>query len=114
MEPHQLGSATLQSIDMLTGMSADEIEHVAEQVIDGAKEVADCLREVARRVRQSGMIANERLGNFVRVAATCADAAKMLQDAVQHCDDPQPEPVANDLAQLAAEIRHTGDEAARQ
>src|SRR5262245_39909947 len=51
---------------------------------------------------------NKRLANFVRVAATCIDAAKMMQQSVEHRDDAQIEPPRNqtDLDALAAEIEH--------
>src|SRR5262249_2119267 len=91
-EPHQLGSDTLQSVDALTAVSADEIEKVAEQLENAAREVADGLREAARRVRHSGIVANERLANFVRVASTCADAARIMQQSVEQRDDPNANP----------------------
>jgi len=87
-EPHQLGAATLQSADALTEVSAAEIEKVAEQLENAAREVADGLREAARRVRHSGIVANQRLANFVRVASTCADAARIMQQSVEQRDDP--------------------------
>src|SRR5712675_530914 len=64
-EQLQLGNITLEAVDRLTGMTADEIERVAEQVLDGAEETAAVLRELARRVRENGMFANERLARFV-------------------------------------------------
>jgi hypothetical protein len=111
--PHQLGSTTLAAVDELTGMTAEEIERVADSVVAAAQETADVLREAARRVRHTGMVANERLANFVRAASTCNDAARMLQDAVA-LRDVQPEPAAPveteapakpvDLDAIAAEI----------
>ena len=107
-EPHRLGTKTIQAVDQLTSMSADEIEKVARQVV-----------EAARRVRENGRIANERLGNFVRVASTCADAARLMQQSVAHRDDPQPDPAEaidkrqappTDLDALAARIRQLADE----
>jgi len=118
-EPHRLGTKTIQAVDQLTSMSADEIEKVARQVVEAAQEIADVLREAARRVRENGRIANERLGNFVRVASTCADAARLMQQSVAHRDDPQPDPAEaidkrqappTDLDALAARIRQLADE----
>src|SRR5262252_8069740 len=93
VEQVQLGNVTLEAIDRLTGMTADEIEQVAEQVLDGAEDTAKTLRELARRVRENGMFANERLARFVRVANQCADIARSMQQSVERRDDdPPPEP----------------------
>jgi hypothetical protein len=89
-EQLQLANVTLQAVDRLTGMTADEIERVAEQVIQGAEETAAVLRELARRVRENGMFANERLARFVKVANQCADIARSMQATVERRDDQQP------------------------
>src|SRR5690349_12726941 len=89
-EQVQLGTVTLDAVDRLTGMTADEIERVAEQVLDGAEETAAILRELARRVRENGMFANERLARFVRVANQCADVARSLQQSVEQRDEQPP------------------------
>jgi hypothetical protein len=86
-EQLQLGNTTLEAVDRLTGMTADEIERVAEQVLDGAEETAAVLRELARRVRENGMFANERLARFVRVANQCADIARSMQQSVQRREE---------------------------
>jgi len=89
-EQLQLGNVTLEAVDRLTGMSADEIERVAEQLLDGAEETAAILRELARRVRENGVFANERLSRFVRVANQCADIARSMQQCVERRDDESP------------------------
>jgi hypothetical protein len=117
-EPHQLGSVTLDNVDRIAGMSAAEIERIADQLMVAAQETADTLREAARRMRHAGLVANERLANFVRVATTCTDAAKMMQASVDRRDDkpapPEDAPrmhqetnasgVAVDLVKLEGEI----------
>src|SRR5215813_3729876 len=90
VEQVQLGNVTLEAIDRLTGMTAEEIERVAEQVLDGAEETAAVLRELARRVRENGMFANERLARFVRVTNQCADIARSLQQTVGRRDEQSP------------------------
>src|SRR5262245_45279423 len=89
-EQPQLGNVTLEAVDRLTGMTAEEIERVAEQVLDGAQETAAILRELARRVRENGMFANERLARFVRVANQCADIARSMQESVELRDEQAP------------------------
>ena len=91
-EPLQLGATSIQSIDQITDMSAVEIERVADQVEAAAHETAEGLRETALRIRRNGAAANKRLANFVRVAASCIDAAKAMQQSVEHRNDPQIEP----------------------
>jgi hypothetical protein len=86
----QLGNVTLEAVDRLTGMTADEIEQVAERLLDGAEETAAVLRDLARRVRENGMFANERLARFVRVANQCADIARSMQQSVQRRDEELP------------------------
>jgi hypothetical protein len=106
-EQFQLGNVTLDAVDRLTGMTADEIERVAEQVLDGADETAAILRELARRVRENGVFANDRLARFVRVANQCADVARSMQQSVQRRDEPEPpeptkvEAIANDDLDVA-------------
>jgi hypothetical protein len=89
-EQFQLGNVTLDAVDRLTGMTADEIERVAEQVLDGADQTAAVLRELARRVRENGVFANDRLARFVRVANQCADIARSMQHSIQRRDEPVP------------------------
>lgn len=86
----QLGNVTLDAVDRLTGMTADEIERVADQLLDGAEETAAVLRELARRVRENGVFANERLARFVRVANQCADIARSMQQSVERRDEESP------------------------
>jgi hypothetical protein len=93
-EQLQLGNVTLEAVDRLTGMTGDEIERVAEQLLDGAEETADVLRELARRVRENGVFANERLARFVRVANQCADIARSLQENIERRDQQtHPKPI---------------------
>src|SRR5215467_587592 len=101
-EQLQLANCTLQAVDRLTGMTADEIERVAEQVILGAEETAAVLRELARRVRENGMFANERLARFVKVANQCADIARSMQATVERRDEHQP-PEPKQAKQVEAE-----------
>jgi hypothetical protein len=75
----QLGNRTLGAVDQLTGMTADEIEVVADRLVEGARETEELLRELAHRVREYGVIANERLANFVKAANGCADLARTMQ-----------------------------------
>lgn len=89
-EQLELGTVTLESVDRLTGMTADEIERVAEQLLDGADETAGILRDLARRVRENGVYANERLARFVRVVNQCADIARSMQVSVEQRDEQVP------------------------
>jgi hypothetical protein len=80
---NQLGDRTLGAVDQLTGMTADEIEVVADRLIEGARETEEVLRELAHRVREYGVIANERLANFVKAANGCADMARTMQEQLE-------------------------------
>jgi len=75
----QLGSSMLQAVDRLTGMSADDIEVVADRVMDGAREIEEALRELAGRVRQYGLLANENLATFVSATNKCTETARAMQ-----------------------------------
>ncbi len=100
----QLGGVTLEGLDRLTGMTAEEIERLAEQVIEGAEESAAVLRELARRVRENGMATSERLARFVNVASNCADIARSLQETIVRRDEQTaPDPKR---AEAAAEQYH--------
>jgi len=103
-EQLKLGNVTLEAVDRLTGMTAEEIERVAEQVLDGAEETAAVLRELARRVRENGMFANERLARFVRVANQCADIARSMQTSVEQRDEQSPPEPKNPQARAEHEI----------
>src|SRR5262245_21961329 len=96
---NQLGSVTLAAVDQLTGMTADEIERLADDVIRGADDTADVLRELARRVREYGLFANERLSTFVRAANACADTARTMQiDFAKRDEQPPPEQITSEPA----------------
>jgi hypothetical protein len=82
----QLGNVTLEAVDRLTGLTADEIEVLADRLMDGARDTEGVLRELARRMRDYGLFANERLANFVRVANTCAEIARTMQATVEKRD----------------------------
>ena|ERR1051326_2972759 len=87
VEQHELGGVVLEAIDHLTGMSADEIEVLADRLMDGARETEDVLRELARRVREYGLIASEKLANFVRVANNCAEVARSMGAHLEKRDE---------------------------
>jgi len=87
VEQHKLGGIMLEAVDHLTGMSADEIDVVAERLMDGARETEHILRELSRRVRENGVFASERLANFVRAANKCAEVARSMQAALETRDE---------------------------
>jgi len=91
-QQYQLGNYTLDAVDQLTGMTADEIEIVANRLAEAARETEDVLRELAHRVREYGVIANERLANFVKTASECADVARTMQASLDQGDR---QPAAN-------------------
>jgi len=95
VEQHKLGGVVLEAVDYLTGMSADQIEVVAERLMDGARETEEVLHELARRVREHGLFASERVANFVKAANNCADVARSLQATLETRDEP---PVAQSAA----------------
>ena len=98
-EQLHLGTVTLAGVDRLTGMTADEIERVAEQVLDGAEETAAVLRDLASRIRENGVFANERLARFVRVANQCADIARSMRQSVERREEQlPPEPKRAEVA----------------
>jgi hypothetical protein len=89
-QQYQLGSYTLEAVDHLTGMSADEIEVVADRLVEGSRQTEDVLRELAHRVREYGVLANERLANFVNAANACAEVARTMQANLAQRDQPLP------------------------
>jgi hypothetical protein len=106
----QLGNRTLGAVDQLTGMTADEIEVVADRLIDGARETEEVLRELAHRVREYGVIANERLANFVKAANGCADLARTMQARLeQRNEQPAAEPPSETAATAPEEATATVD-----
>src|SRR5262245_53284182 len=94
---HELGTTTVQMIDQIAEIEAAEIEKVAEEVERKAHETAEGLRAYARQMRSAGVLANERLANFVRFATTCNDAAKMVQQSVHHHAVPSLEPPPKEI-----------------
>ncbi len=100
----QLGSTMLQAVDRLTGMSADEIEVVADRLMDGARETEAVLRELARRVREYGLFANEKLANFVKAANKCTETARAMHRVLAEPDDDSAaDPSSDENAQVANE-----------
>ena len=82
----RIGNTTLEAVDRITGMTADEIEVVAERLMDGARETEEILRELARRVRQHGLFANEKLATFITSANKCAETARTMQSFLAERD----------------------------
>jgi hypothetical protein len=80
----QIGNTMLEAVDRLTGMTADDIEVVAQRVMEGARDTQDVLHELARRVREYGLFANERLANFVKTANKCSETARSMHSAFEH------------------------------
>jgi hypothetical protein len=68
-------------------MSADEIEVVADRLMDGARETEQLRRALSRRIRENGVFASERLANFVRAANSCADVARSMQALLEMRDE---------------------------
>src|SRR6185369_8564044 len=101
--PHQLGNITLQALDQITEKCAAEYDKAAEQLEEAARERADGLRECARRMRITGLMAQEKVGNFVKVMVTSADVSLLTQQSIAHCDEPQPEPKPETPTHEAAE-----------
>ncbi len=93
----QLGNTMLEAVDRLTGMSADEIEVVADRLMDGARETEEVLRELARRVRQYGLFANEKLAKFVKAANKCAETARAMHGVLA-------EPAAHSAADSSSQV----------
>src|SRR5262249_18445877 len=54
---------------------------------EGARETEDILRDLAHRVREYGVIANERLANFVKAANGCAELARTMQGRLEHFEE---------------------------
>lgn len=113
----QLGNRTLDAVDHLTGMTADEIEVVADRLIDGARDTEDVLRELAHRVREYGVVANEKLANFVKAANACADLARTMQVRLEQRDEEPPieqhseaEPTAPEPATATVDRPHHPDD----
>ena len=94
---HELGTTTVQMINQIAETEAAQIEKVADQVERKANETAEGLREYARQMRSAGVLANERLANFVQFATTCDDAAKMVQQSVHHHAVPSLEPPPKEI-----------------
>jgi len=116
MDQLHLGHVTLEAVDRLTGMTADEIERVAERLLDGAEETATMLRELAQRVRENGLFANERLARFVRVANECADMARSMQHNVEQREQlpPLPKKAEAAIEQEPEAAEGDGSQSARQ
>ena len=91
---YQLGTYTLEAVDQLTGMTADEIDVVADRVMEGARETEEVLRELAHRVREYGVVANERLANFVKAANGCAELARGMQVSLEQQENQPAAPPA--------------------
>lgn len=109
-QQYQLGTTTLEAVDQLTGMTADEIEIVADRLATGARETEELLRELAHRVREYGVIANERLANFVKAANGCADMARTMIVRLDHRDT---EAAVDSAAEAEAPAPETEDEVYR-
>jgi len=102
--PQQLGSTSLAAVDAITEHSAADIDMVADGIEHAAHEEAEGLRELARRMRTSGALAQERLAKFVSAAIQCSDAARLMRERVERRAEfpPETEPTAEAQHEAAA------------
>jgi len=77
LNPVRLASATIQAVDQLGVVTADEIEKTADEILRGANEVATKLRELAEAIRQHTEIASGHVESF------CTKATSVFEGVVE-------------------------------
>jgi hypothetical protein len=77
LNPLRLASATIQAVDQLGVVTADEIEKTADEIMRGANEVATKLRELADAIRQHTEIASGHVETF------CTKATSVFEGVVE-------------------------------
>src|SRR5258708_7895344 len=79
-DPVRLANVTVQAVDSIGMSAAGEIDKTAEEVIQGAAEVAHKLRELGLAIREHSQIASEQVSSFCEKATTVIEGVRELQD----------------------------------
>ncbi len=77
--PLRLANATIQAVDQLGLATAGEIEKTADEILQGATEIATKLHELAVAIRQHTEMASEHVAGFCDRATSIFDGVVELQ-----------------------------------
>jgi len=83
LNPLRLASATVQAVDQLGVVTADEIEKTADEIMRGANEVATKLRELAEAIRQHTEIASGHVESFCTKATSVFEGVSELHEKLR-------------------------------
>ncbi len=78
-DPRRLANVTVQAVDQLGVATAGEIEKTADEILQGATEIATKLHELATAIRQHTEIASEQVAGFCDRATSIFDGVVELQ-----------------------------------
>jgi hypothetical protein len=73
-DPIRLASATIQAVDRIGAATSEEIEKTADEIMRGAADVTEKLRELAGAIREHSKITNEHVSGFVTRRHQCSKA----------------------------------------
>jgi hypothetical protein len=78
--PLKLGTATIEAVDRIGLTACGEIEKTADDIICGANEAADNLRQLATAIREHSKVASVHVADFCKKATTVIEGVRDLQD----------------------------------
>src|ERR1700726_2057569 len=79
VDPIRLASATIQAVDRIGAATSEEIEKTADEIMNGATEIAEKLRALATAIREHSRIANEHVSGFCSKATSVLEGVRDLQ-----------------------------------
>jgi hypothetical protein len=82
-DPIRLANATIQAVDRIGAATSEEIEKTADEIMNGATEIAEKLRALATAIREHSRIANEHVTGFCNKATTVLEGVRGLHQKLE-------------------------------
>jgi hypothetical protein len=79
-DPIQLAGVTVEAVDRIGVQAADEIDSAAQQVRDGAEEIARKLEYLANAIREHTKLASQSVAEYVTKTTEVMTTIRGLQD----------------------------------
>jgi hypothetical protein len=105
-DPVRLASATIQAVDRIGAATSEEIENTADEIMRGAAEIAEKLRDLATAIKEHSRIANEHVAEFCDKATSVLEGVRGLQHKLEvNGREPEPAAVEDDMLPLPTLIK---------
>ena len=106
-DPIRLASATIQAVDRIGETTSEEIERTANDITQGAAEIAAKLQELANAIREHSKIANDHVTQYCEKATSVFDGIRRLQETLEKNDrKTEIEPADQEMLQMPVFLKN--------